>query len=247
MSDKLLKFAILSDIHANLEALEAVLADAQAHQCAHYACVGDIVGYNANPRECLEIVRKMDMPCVKGNHDELCSNEQCLEALNPRAAAAVMWTRQHLSEGDKQWLQNLRYVRLVANFSIVHATLDGPERWGYVFEKLGAAASFPYQNTAVCFFGHTHLPVAFIRDSYVRGGTYSKFKVEPGRRYFVNVGSVGEPRDGDPRAAYVIYDQGEGSIELRRVSYDAEKTNAKVDAAGLPSRRLPRCYKEGLA
>jgi len=105
------------------------------------------------------------------------------------------------------------------------------------FEKLGAAASFTYQNTAVCFFGHTHLPVAFIRDSLVRGVSYSKFKIEPGRKYFVNVGSVGEPRDGDPNAAYVIYDLSERSIELRRIAYDVEKAEAKVHAAGLPNRR----------
>jgi len=117
--------------------------------------------------------------------------------------------------------------------------LDGPQRWGYVFEKLGAAASFTYQNTALCFFGHTHLPRTFVRDSVVRGGTYSKFKIESGRKYLVNVGSVGESRDGDPRAAYVVYDLSEGSIELRRIPYDIDKTEAKVQAAGLPCRRRP--------
>jgi predicted phosphodiesterase len=87
---------------------------------------------------------------------------------------------------------------------MVHATLDAPQRWGYVYERLAAAASFTYQNTSVCFYGHTHLPMAFIRNTFVRGGTYSKFNLEPGRKYFVNVGSVGEPRDGNPHAAYVI-------------------------------------------
>jgi len=131
-------------------------------------------------------------------------------------------------------------MRLVASFSMVHATLDGPQRWGYVFDKLAAAASFTYQNTSVCFFGHTHVPVAFIRDSVVRGGTYSKFKVEPGRKYFVNVGSVGQPRDGNPQAAYVIYDMDEGSIELRRLDYDIAKAQAKIRAVGLPDRLADR-------
>lgn len=89
---------------------------------------------------------------------------------------------------------------------MVHATLDQPHRWAYVFDKLMAAASFTYQNTSVCFFGHTHVPTAFVRDAVVRGGTYSKFKVEPGRKYFVNVSSVGQPRDGNPKCGYVIYD-----------------------------------------
>ena len=147
------------------------------------------MGYNANPKECLDIVRAMNIPCVKGNHDEYCSTDQPLEGFNPSAAEAVNWTRTQLTEDDRQWLRDLKYLRMVTSFTIVHATLDGPQRWGYVFDKLAAAASFTYQNTAVCFFGHTHVPVAFIRDSMVRGGTYSKFKVEAGKKYFVNVGA----------------------------------------------------------
>lgn len=235
-----MKYAVIADIHSNLEALEVVLADAKAQQCTHYCCIGDVVGYGANPRECLEIVRSMGMPCVKGNHDEYCSMDETLEGFNPHAAEAVQWTRQQLSPEDRQWLRDLKYVRLVASFSMVHATLDVPQRWGYVFDKLAAAASFTYQNTGVCFFGHTHVPVAFIRDSMVRGGTYSKFKVEPGRKYFVNVGSVGQPRDLNPKAAYVIYDLDEQTIELRRLDYDIAKAQQKILDAGLPPRLAER-------
>ncbi len=235
-----MKYAIIADIHANLEALEVVLDDTRKEKCTHYACLGDVVGYNANPKECLDIIRNMGMPCVKGNHDEYCSIETDLEGFNPHAAEAVNWTRQQLTKEDRQWLNDLKYLRLVANFTIVHATLDGPQRWGYVFDKLAAAASFTYQNTSICFFGHTHVPVAFIRDSVVRGGTYSKFKVEPGRKYFVNVGSVGQSRDNVAKATYVIYDMDEGSIELRRLDYDIPKTQAKIIAAGLPARLAER-------
>lgn len=235
-----MKYAVIADIHSNLEALEVVLADAKAQQCTHYCCIGDVVGYGANPRECLEIVRSMGMPCVKGNHDEYCSMDKTLEGFNPHAAEAVQWTRQQLSPEDRQWLRDLKYVRLVASFSMVHATLDVPQRWGYVFDKLAAAASFTYQNTSVCFFGHTHVPVAFIRDSMVRGGTYSKFKVEPGRKYFVNVGSVGQPRDLNPKAAYVVYDLDEQTIELRRLDYDIGKAQQKILDAGLPPRLAER-------
>ena len=111
---------------------------------------------------------------------------------------------------------------------------------GYVFDKLAAAASFTYQNTSVCFFGHTHVPVAFVRDNVVRGGTYSKFKTEPGKKYFINVGSVGQPRDGNPKASYVIYDLDEGSIEIRRLDYDIGKTQRKILEAGLPPRLAHR-------
>jgi predicted phosphodiesterase len=235
-----MKYAVIADIHANLDAFEVVLDDARNQKCTHYCCVGDVVGYGANPKECLEIVRRMGMPCVKGNHDEYCSSEEDLEGFNPHAAEAVQWTRKQLSDDDRKWLRDLKYVRLVASFSMVHATLDQPERWGYVFDKLMAAASFTYQNTSVCFFGHTHVPVAFIRDSVVRGGTYSKFRVEPGRKYFVNVGSVGQPRDNNPKSAYVIYDLNEGSIELRRLDYDIAKAQKKILEAGLPPRLAER-------
>lgn len=235
-----MKYAIIADIHANLEAFETVLDDCKAQQVTHYACLGDVVGYNANPKECLDMVRAMAMPCVKGNHDEYCSGETDLEGFNPHAAEAINWTRSQLTEDDRKWLRELRYIRLVANFTIVHATLDGPQRWGYVFDKLAAAASFTYQNTSVCFFGHTHVPVAFVRDAQVRGGTYSKFKVEPGKKYFVNVGSVGQSRDGVPKATYVVYDLNEGSIELRRLDYDMATTQQKILDAGLPPRLAER-------
>jgi len=235
-----MRYAVIADIHANLEAFEVVLADTKEQKCTHYCCLGDVVGYNANPKECLDIVRTMGMPCVKGNHDEYCSSEEDLEGFNPHAAEAVNWTRRQLSPEDRKWLRDLKYVRLVASFSIVHATLDGPQRWGYVFDKLAAAASFTYQNTAVCFFGHTHVPVAFVRDSMVRGGTYSKFKVEPGKKYFVNVGAVGQPRDGNPKSGYVIYDMNEGTIELRRLDYDIPKAQQKIMEAGLPQRLADR-------
>ncbi|RME93419.1 MAG: metallophosphoesterase [Verrucomicrobia bacterium] len=237
-----MKFAIIADIHGNLEALERVLDDAREQGVTHYACLGDIVGYNANPKECLDIIRSMGMPCVKGNHDEFCSGEGSLEGFNPHAAHAIQWTREQLTPEDRKWLRELKYLRLVTNFTIVHATLDAPQRWGYVFDKLAAAASFTYQNTKVCFFGHTHVPVAFVRDTVVRGGSYSKFRVEPGKKYFVNVGSVGQSRDGVAKATYVIYDVDNAIIELRRLDYDMETAMKKIIDAGLPRRladRLP--------
>jgi predicted phosphodiesterase len=235
-----MKYAIIADIHANLEALNVVLEDIKSQNCTHVACLGDVVGYNANPKECLDIIRGMNIPVVKGNHDEYCSTENDLEGFNPHAAEAIDWTRDQLTADDRQWLRDLKYLRLVASFTLVHATLDGPQRWGYVFDKLAAAASFTYQNTSICFFGHTHVPLAFVRDSQVRGGTYSKFKVEAGKKYFINVGSVGQSRDGVAKATYVIYDMQEQSIELRRLDYDIPTTQKKILEAGLPARLAER-------
>ncbi|MHB1308103.1 MAG: metallophosphoesterase family protein, partial [Limisphaerales bacterium] len=130
-----MRFAIIADIHANLEALQTVLNDAKEQQATHYVCLGDVVGYNANPKECLEIIRASGMPCVKGNHDEYVSMDDHLEGFNPHAAEAVEWTRNQLTPEDRIWLRDLKYNRLVANFSVVHATLDAPKRWGYVFPQ----------------------------------------------------------------------------------------------------------------
>lgn len=235
-----MRYGIIADIHGNLEALQVVLADIKQQGCTHVVCLGDVVGYGANPKECLDIIRGMNIPVVKGNHDEYIGSTEDPEGFNDAAAEAVTWSRNQLTEDDRRWLRELKYRRLVANFSIVHATLDVPERWGYVFEKLEAAASFTYQNTQVCFFGHTHVPVAFIRDTGVRGGTYTKFKVESGKKYFVNVGSVGQPRDGDPRSAYVVYDFPQQTIELRRLDYDIATAQRKIRAAGLPERLADR-------
>jgi predicted phosphodiesterase len=235
-----MKYAIIADIHGNLDAFQVVLEDIRAQKATHIVCLGDVVGYNAQPKECLDIVRQMNIPCVKGNHDEYCSTDNHLDGFNPHAAEAVHWTRDQLSEEDKKWLRELKYSRMAANFTMVHATLDAPERWGYVFDKLAAAASFPYQNTQMCFFGHTHVPVAFMRDTVVRGGTYSKFKVDPSKKYFINVGAVGQPRDNNPKAAYVIYDMDAQTIELRRLDYDIASAQKKILDAGLPERLAER-------
>ena len=235
-----MKYAIIADIHGNLEAFQVVLEDIRAQKADSVVCLGDVVGYNANPKECLQIVRDMNLPCVKGNHDEYCSSEDHLEGFNPHAADAVHWTRNQLNAEDKQWLRDLKYSRMVDNFTIVHATLDAPQRWGYVFDKLAAAASFPYQNTQLCFFGHTHVPVAFMRDTVVRGGTYSKFKIDAAKKYFINVGAVGQPRDNNPKCAYVIYDTTAQTIEIRRLDYDIAAAQAKIIAAGLPERLAER-------
>jgi len=214
-----MKYAIIADIHSNLPALNVVLADIKAQRCTHTVCLGDIVGYYIYPKECIDIIRSMNIPCVKGNHDDYCSSDGPLDGFNPAAAEAVRWTREQLTEDDRKWLQSLPLTLVVSGFTLVHATLDGPQRWGYVFDKLAASAHFTHQTTPICFFGHTHVPVAFIRDTMIRGGTFSSFKIEPKKQYFINVGSVGQPRDNNPKAAYVTYDMDKQMIELRRLDY----------------------------
>lgn len=230
-----MKFAVLSDVHSNLEALQVVLDHAKQQKCTHYVCLGDIVGYGPNPRECLEIVQQLNCPTVIGNHDEYCAGDMDLTGFNPMAADAIKWTRQQLTDEQRAWLRNLKYVRLVESFTIVHATLDLPEKWAYVFDKLAAAASFNYQHTPVCFNGHTHVPIGFVRGpTGIQGGMYTKIKVEIGKKYFINVGSIGQPRDRNPKASYVTYDLANNLIEIHRLDYPIAAVQKKIRAAGLP-------------
>jgi predicted phosphodiesterase len=229
-----MRIALFGDIHANLEALEAVLADAREQHCSDYVCLGDVVGYNANPAECLEIVREMNCPVVKGNHDEDASGDHSLETMNPTAATALMWTREQLNQEQREWLRKLRMVRQVADFTVVHSTLDQPTNWNYVTNRFDAMSNFSYQFTQVCFHGHTHVPRVYIKDSKVHEVAAESVVVEPGAKYFINAGSVGQPRDGDWRSCYAIYDIESRLIVFRRIEYDLAKTQKKIIDAGLP-------------
>ncbi|HEY0789693.1 MAG TPA: metallophosphoesterase family protein [Chthoniobacterales bacterium] len=236
-----MRFAIFGDIHANLEAFLTVLADAREQLCDRFICLGDVVGYNANPKECLELVRELNCSVVvRGNHDEYVSSSTPLAQFNPLAQAAIQWTREQLSPEAKRWLQALPLVQASDAITLVHATLDDPGGWGYVLNQLDAAASFTEQTTPLCFFGHTHLPRLYVHDHAVAGYTWQEVRLEPAKQYFINVGSVGQPRDGDPRAAYAVYDRDQRSVQLRRLPYDFAATQAKILAAGLPSKLAER-------
>ncbi len=177
---------------------------------------------------------------VKGNHDEQASIGASTEAFNELAEEAIDWTREHLSAEDKSWLADLPLTRQVHDFTIVHATLDCPGQWGYVFNDLDALASFACQHTSLCFFGHTHWPTAFVQDEEdVRRIAVGEIVLAAGDKYFINPGSVGQPRDRDWRAAYCILHTDRQIIEQRRVEYDLKTAQSKIRQAGLarPSRR----------
>lgn len=235
-----MRSAIFGDIHANLEAFEVVLADARQQGCDSFICLGDVVGYNANPRECLEIVQSLECPVVKGNHDSYVSSDHSLVTFNPLAEVAIQWTRDQLNSSEKRWLSNLPLIVEIRGFTVVHASLDEPGDWNYVLNQLDAAASFSKQTTELCFFGHTHSPRAYIKDSSIVGVPFEQIIPERGKKYFVNPGSVGQPRDGDWRAAYVVFDEERRTINLRRLRYDLTRTQRKIVAAGLPPKLAER-------
>jgi len=234
-------FAVLGDIHANLDALNVVLDDCRAQGVTDFLCTGDVVGYNACPHECMEIVRSLGCPVVVGNHDYYVASQQNLDDFNPAAAAVVEWTREQLSDEELDWLRNLPFTVTQMGITLVHSTMDNPENFGYVFDNLQAEANFLMQKTPVCFHGHTHCPMIY--EKSLNG----VFRIDPqdftlpiGRKYFVNVGSVGQPRDGDPRATYVIYDPKARQIRYRRLDYDIEAAQARIRQAGLPERLAAR-------
>ena len=212
-----MKYAVLSDIHANLEALETVLRKCAELGVTEFISLGDIVGYNANPKECLDRMRSLNMiASVKGNHDEYVSNnDEVMEGFNPHARASVLWTKTQLSSEDRAWLAALPMRQTIrgTNITVVHATLDSPDTWGYIFDVHHAADNFAYQFTQLCFCGHSHTPVVFCKKpvslhaekpieevhDWSGGGAKAdasiaseiKLEVQPGYRYLINVGSVG--------------------------------------------------------
>ena len=230
-----MRTAVLGDIHANLEALIAVLADAQKLGCSEFVCTGDIVGYNASPMECLNIVRDLGCPAVRGNHDEDSSTETPLVGMNPMATRAMHWTREHLSAEAREWLSQLPLTYRAGETTAVHATLDSPGLWGYVLNRFDAMASMSYQLTPLCFCGHTHMARVYAaRDGSIEPlPATAPINIEPAGKYLINVGSVGMPRDGDWRASYAIRDATSNEVTVRRVEYDIDETRRKVREAGL--------------
>ena len=243
-----MKIGILADIHGNWEALSAVLEHASAEGVDRFVCLGDVVGYNANPHECVEKIRSLDcLSIVKGNHDYYAANDEFMLGFNPQAFLAVKWTRENLTAEDRKWLEDLPMTGDVllseppVHFSLVHGTLDNPPDWGYVLNDFYAGESMKQQWTQLCFFGHTHVPAVYEQTmTELRGAFQEKIQLEDGCKYLVNVGSVGQPRDRDPRAAYGIYDVEQNLIVLHRVKYDIATAQEKIRAACLPGRCADR-------
>ena len=236
-----MKYAIIGDIHANLEALKAVLEKCEELGVDSFLCIGDIVGYNADPGACMDILRSLPLQgVVMGNHDEQASSDDELVGFNPQAAFAIEWTRNNLSDEQRTYLRNLRLTMQIGKITIVHATLDSPRRWGYIFDKLSAGASFSYQFSQICFCGHSHVPLAFEKFGTIQGGKYSEIKIQPGHKYLINVGSVGQPRDGDWRSAFAVFDTDANKVNLYRIPYDIKTAQEKIIKAGLPERLAHR-------
>ena len=230
-----MRYAILSDIHGNLEALRAVLDDAAGRADA-VLCLGDTVGYGADPLPCVELVAERAQAIVGGNHEHAVTGRMDLRWFNRHARVAAEWTAERLDDDHRAWLGALPLVSEVADATLVHASPAQPDDWDYLVSAEDGFRAFAAFSTRWCFVGHSHLPAAWSLGSsgpeYKAGG--QSVQQERGRRYIVNVGSVGQPRDHDPRAAYAVWDAEAGQVSIRRVTYDHAAARAKILAAGLP-------------
>ena len=243
---------ILSDIHANIDALDAVLAEMSGDTYDRLLVLGDLVGYGASPNEVVDRVYALSPDVlIRGNHDKVAAGIETPVHFNAVAAEAAKWTYDTLTEPNRKRVAELSVgpVQVTAEVEVCHGTPHDEDV--YVFDHDDAVRSLASAGGRLCFFGHTHLPVVFSMTSNpahlevltpeLRAPEPTLIQLDPNRRYLINPGSVGQPRDGDPRAAYGIYDSGENRVELRRVPYRVDMAQEKITAARLPdplARRL---------
>jgi diadenosine tetraphosphatase ApaH/serine/threonine PP2A family protein phosphatase len=237
-----MRCAVISDIHANVEALQAVLKKVESLGADKLVCLGDTVGYGANPNECAELVRERAHVVLCGNHDHAAVGETSIEYFNSYARAAILWTMGVLKPDCREYLKRLPLVGSVDGAFLVHSTPSEPARWNYVFEPHEAIHEFNAFQERVCFIGHSHFALFFTKEGRsCKVALPRPFTLENDTRYLVNVGSVGQPRDGFPTACFVTYDVPDGVVQFHRVEYDLSLTYQKIVKA-----RLPRFLAERL-
>jgi diadenosine tetraphosphatase ApaH/serine/threonine PP2A family protein phosphatase len=238
-----MQYAILADVHSNLEALEAVLADIGDPQVS-VMCVGDVVGYGANPVECYRRLQALSATIIAGNHDWACVGKVDASHFNRYARIAIEWTRDQLGFHELNALRKLRASHTESLFTLVHGTLCAPQRFEYLIDAAQAVETAMLAQTPICFVGHTHRPLLIEIDP--RGPTVVRVVQDADdlrhmpltmdySKYVINPGSVGQPRDGDPRASYALLNPDESWIEIHRVTYDIPAAQRKIHAAGLPT------------
>jgi predicted phosphodiesterase len=237
-----MRYLILSDIHANIDALEAVLAAAPAGTWDRAIVLGDLVGYGAEPNAVVDRVRALEpLMVIRGNHDKAASGIDDGSTFNTVARTAALWTLETLTDANREYLRALPMgpAQIDDRLEICHGAPFDEDH--YIFDSEDARRALDAATRPVCLFGHTHLPVIFLRDAdhfdgYVpAGAAETPVPLDAASGYLINPGSVGQPRDGDPRAGFAIYATEESSLLLRRVPYPVEKAQRRIHNAGLPS------------
>ena len=238
-----MRILVISDIHANYTAFEAVLDHCEG-EWEFVWCLGDVVGYGPDPNECVDQLRTLPQLCLAGNHDWAALERLDVRTFNPDARRAVQWTRETLTDENTRWLEALPVTFVIGEYTLVHASPREPI-WEYILEPMIAALNFPHFETPFCFVGHTHQPVIYTleADDGNAESTVPQYN-EPyalnGRRQIINPGSIGQPRDQNPAAAYGILDMADGIFEHRRVDYDIKAVQRRMYDHNLPERLITR-------
>lgn len=235
-----MRYAIISDVHANLEALNKVLKKIEEEACDELLFLGDSVGYGPNPNECIYRLKEKTKILLAGNHDRTAVGMADIEHFNPYARAAVEWTRKILSNETLSFLKGLPLTKEVdKRLFLVHSTPKEPDQWHYLLNTWDADLNFPFFSEKICFVGHSHMPFIIEQSP---GGNITIHKdcadIKKRHKYIINAGSVGQPRDGNPDAAYVMLNK--NYVEIKRVTYDIVLTQKKMRAVGLPSFLIER-------
>lgn len=238
------RLAVLGDIHANLDALNAVIRDAGTQGIDQFICAGDVVGYGAEPAGCIRRLQELNVPTVKGNHDQYCTEGCIPKDVNELARASMLWTADQLSKAEHIWLRERPMQLKQSGIALTHSSFETTRRWPYIFDADDAQPSMGAQPASLAFYGHTHRPVVFVQkpNGEVTQQEFSSFRLPKRNKIFINPGSVGQPRDGDPRAAYAIVDGEASTVTLKRVEYDIEQAAEKIRQAGLPDRNADRLF-----
>jgi diadenosine tetraphosphatase ApaH/serine/threonine PP2A family protein phosphatase len=239
-----MRYAIIADIHANLVAFKAVLDHIERRGGVEEIwCLGDVVGYGPDPCQCIELLRRYNHVCVAGNHEWVAIGKLTTSEFNPDAAISCRWTAQQLSPGDIKYLESLPEVIQKGDFTLVHGSPRQPI-WEYLKSVSSAKENFAYFQTQFCLVGHSHMPIVF---KYDETDTCSSSQFTPNvrlalgkSRLIINPGGVGQPRDGDPRASYAIYDNEIGMVSLYRVPYDIGVTQTRMVKHNSPMRLRAR-------
>ncbi len=235
-----MRYLIFTDIHGNLEAFLVFLKFAQKYKIDHYLFLGDLVGYGASPNDIIHKIRGLKpISTIRGNHDKAVCEIETVQTFNPIAASAIHWTRENILKKNLTYLERLKKGPIVINdeITICHGAPFDEDH--YIFGEFDAAEAFLYITTPICFFGHTHFPFVYTeKDHFVEGtfmtGNSNEIKIEKGTKYLINPGSIGQPRDRNPRAACAIYDSKTKKIKFFRLEYDIGEAQRKIIEASLP-------------
>jgi diadenosine tetraphosphatase ApaH/serine/threonine PP2A family protein phosphatase len=229
--------AVFSDIHSNLEAFQAILQDMRRTQFSFMICLGDVIGYAADPGECTDLVRSLDIEILKGNHDFAAIDNPTMLEMSGPAVRGIKYARQHLSAGQCDFLAGLPMTSSSNDCQFVHSSLDHPENWTYLMREPEIREHFKVQTQPVAFCGHTHIPAVIWLNTAGEVkllGREGRIELPGEGKILINAGSVGQPRDRCPDACYVIYDSATRAVEFRRLHYNIEEARRKIVQAELP-------------